>query len=207
MPELKRTPLYDVYRKYGAKTTDFGGWELPVQFSGIKAEHEAVRTRAGLFDVSHMGEILVEGPQSLGFLQKMMTNDVSKLKPGAAQYTAMCNEAGGTVDDLLVYQLGENRYWLVVNAANTEKDYKWLVSHRTEDVSITDISASVAQLALQGPLATEVMQNLRQKRMFSPFQRFHLLKTQRLPVVKYCFQEPVTRAKTALKFTAAVKMH
>ncbi|WP_211062105.1 glycine cleavage system aminomethyltransferase GcvT [Heyndrickxia faecalis] len=160
MPELKRTPLYDVYRKYGAKTTDFGGWELPVQFSGIKAEHEAVRTRAGLFDVSHMGEILVEGPESLGFLQKMMTNDVSKLKPGAAQYTAMCNEAGGTVDDLLVYQLGENRYWLVVNAANTEKDYKWLVSHRTEDVSITDISASVAQLALQGPLATEVMQKL-----------------------------------------------
>ncbi|KGT40143.1 MULTISPECIES: glycine cleavage system aminomethyltransferase GcvT [Heyndrickxia] len=160
MPELKRTPLYDVYRKYGAKTTGFGGWELPVQFSGIKAEHEAVRTRAGLFDVSHMGEILVEGPESLGFLQKMMTNDVSKLKPGAAQYTAMCNEAGGTVDDLLVYQLGENRYWLVVNAANTEKDYKWLVSHRTEDVSITDISVNVAQLALQGPLAAEVMQKL-----------------------------------------------
>ena len=104
--QLKRTPLFDVYAKYGGKTIDFGGWELPVQFSSIKEEHEAVRTKAGLFDVSHMGEIFVKGADSLGFLQNLMTNDVSKLASGEAQYTAMCYENGGVVDDLLVYKRG-----------------------------------------------------------------------------------------------------
>jgi aminomethyltransferase len=160
MSQLMRTPLYDVYKNYGGKTIDFGGWDLPVQFSSIKAEHEAVRTKAGLFDVSHMGEIEVKGPNSLQYLQKMMTNDISKLKDGAAQYTAMCYENGGTVDDLLVYKLADEDYLLVVNAANIEKDFDWLQKHIDADVVLNNISETMAQLALQGPLAEEVLQRL-----------------------------------------------
>lgn len=160
MSLLKRTPLFEVYKQYGGKTIDFGGWELPVQFSSIKEEHEAVRTKAGLFDVSHMGEIEVKGDNSLPYLQKMMTNDVSKLKIGGAQYTAMCYENGGTVDDLLIYKLAENDYLLVVNASNIEKDFDWLQQHVEEGVSLNNISEGMAQLALQGPLAEQVLQKL-----------------------------------------------
>lgn len=160
MTELKRTPLFDVYKENGGKTIDFGGWELPVQFSSIKEEHEAVRTRAGLFDVSHMGEVEVKGSESLHYLQKMMTNDLSKLKNGGAQYTAMCYENGGTVDDLLVYKIEDDHYLLVVNASNIEKDYKWLEDHLEGDVSIENLSEKMAQLALQGPLAEKVLQKL-----------------------------------------------
>lgn len=157
---LKRTPLFPVYARYGAKTVEFGGWEMPVQFSSIKEEHEAVRTRAGLFDVSHMGEITVRGRGSLAFLQKLMTNDVTKLRPGRAQYTLMCDENGGTVDDLLIYYKGEDDYLLVVNAANTEKDFAWLSEHIDSDVELENISAQTAQLALQGPAAERVLQTL-----------------------------------------------
>ncbi|MGG1679844.1 glycine cleavage system aminomethyltransferase GcvT [Neobacillus sp. NRS-1170] len=160
MTELKRTPLIDVYKEYGGKTIDFGGWELPIQFSSIKEEHEAVRTRAGLFDVSHMGEVEVKGADSLNYLQKMMTNDISKIKNGGAQYTAMCYENGGTVDDLLVYKIEDNHYLLVVNASNIEKDYKWLADHLEGDVSIENLSEKTAQLAVQGPLAEKVLQKL-----------------------------------------------
>lgn len=157
---LKRTVLFDSYAEYGGKTIDFGGWELPVQFSSIKAEHEAVRTKAGLFDVSHMGEVLVTGEGALSYLQKMVTNDVSKLKDGQAQYTAMCYENGGTVDDLLIYKRGDNNYLLVVNASNIDKDLEWMNSHATDDVKIEDASSSYALLALQGPIAQEVLQTL-----------------------------------------------
>jgi len=157
---LKRTPLFDLYSEYGGKTIDFGGWELPVQFSSIKEEHEAVRTRAGLFDVSHMGEIFVEGPDSLNFLQKLVTNDVSKLTEGRAQYTAMCYPDGGTVDDLLIYKFSNERYLLVVNASNIEKDYKWMNQQADGNVSITDRSAEYALLAIQGPVAAEILQTL-----------------------------------------------
>ncbi|MBT2685660.1 glycine cleavage system aminomethyltransferase GcvT [Bacillus sp. ISL-37] len=160
MTELKRTPLFEVYKEYGGKTVDFGGWELPVQFSSIKEEHEAVRTKAGLFDVSHMGEIEVKGPDSLDYLQKMMTNDVSKLKNGGAQYTAMCYETGGTVDDLLIYKLEDEHYLLVVNASNIEKDFDWLQDHLEGNVKIENLSEGMAQLALQGPLAEGVLQKL-----------------------------------------------
>lgn len=160
MTELKRTPLFEVYKDFGAKTIDFGGWDLPVQFSSIKEEHEAVRTKAGLFDVSHMGEIEVKGKDSLAYLQKMMTNDVSKLKDGGAQYTAMCYENGGTVDDLLVYKKADEDYLLVVNASNIEKDYDWLASKVTEEVTVTNVSETFAQLAIQGPLAEEALQKL-----------------------------------------------
>jgi aminomethyltransferase len=160
MTELKRTPLFDVYKENGGKTIDFGGWELPVQFSSIKEEHEAVRNRAGLFDVSHMGEIEVKGTNSLNYLQKMMTNDISKIKNGGAQYTAMCYENGGTVDDLLVYKIEEDHYLLVVNASNIDKDYKWLEEHVEGDVTLENLSEKMAQLALQGPLAEQVLQKL-----------------------------------------------
>ncbi|KXG11251.1 Aminomethyltransferase [Anoxybacillus sp. P3H1B] len=157
---LRRTPLFSVYAEYGAKTIDFGGWELPVQFSSIKEEHEAVRTRAGLFDVSHMGEFEVKGKDSLAFLQKMMTNDVSKLADGRAQYTLMCYENGGAVDDLLIYKKADDHYLLVVNAANIEKDFHWLHEHLFGDVELVNISDEIAQLALQGPLAERVLQKL-----------------------------------------------
>ncbi|MBA2873452.1 glycine cleavage system aminomethyltransferase GcvT [Thermaerobacillus caldiproteolyticus] len=157
---LKRTPLFSVYARYGAKTIDFGGWELPVQFSSIKEEHEAVRTRAGLFDVSHMGEIEVKGSDSFAFLQKVMTNDVAKLTEGRAQYTLMCYENGGTVDDLLIYKKADDYYLLVVNAANIEKDFEWLNQHAFGDVELVNISTEIAQLALQGPLAEHVLQKL-----------------------------------------------
>lgn len=160
MAELKRTPLFEIYKEYGAKTVDFGGWELPVQFSSIKEEHEAVRTKAGLFDVSHMGEVEVTGPDSTSFLQKMVTNDVSKLSTGGAQYTAMCYENGGTVDDLLIYKLGTEHYLLVINASNIEKDYQWLTSHAGGEVKLTNLSESTAQLAIQGPKAQKVLQKL-----------------------------------------------
>ncbi|WP_203361774.1 glycine cleavage system aminomethyltransferase GcvT [Bacillus sp. REN10] len=160
MGDLKRTPLFEVYKQSGGKTIDFGGWELPVQFSSIKEEHEAVRTKAGLFDVSHMGEITVKGKDSLMYLQKMMTNDLSKLTPNGAIYTAMCYEDGGTVDDLLVYMLDEEDYLLVVNAANTEKDFDWLKQHEEGEVHIENVSNDWAQLALQGPLAESVLQKL-----------------------------------------------
>lgn len=160
MGELKQTPLFSLYKEYGGKTIDFGGWELPVQFSGIKAEHESVRTKAGLFDVSHMGEFTVKGPGALQFLQKTMTNDVSKLKSGRAQYTAMCYEDGGTVDDLLIYKKSEDDYLLVVNASNIEKDFDWLQSHVGKDAELVNISSQVAQLALQGPAAQQILQTL-----------------------------------------------
>ncbi|MFP5113579.1 glycine cleavage system aminomethyltransferase GcvT [Bacillaceae bacterium C204] len=160
MSELKRTPLFEVYKEWGGKTIDFGGWALPVQFSSIKEEHEAVRTSAGLFDVSHMGEVEVKGTDSLTFLQKMMTNDISKIKNGGAQYTAMCYENGGTVDDLLVYKIEDNHYLLVVNASNIEKDFKWLKDHLSGDVTLDNLSEQTAQLAIQGPLAEKVLQKL-----------------------------------------------
>lgn len=160
MAELKRTPLFDAYAQYGGKTIDFGGWELPVQFSSIKDEHDAVRNRAGLFDVSHMGEIFVEGADALAYLQKILSNDVSKIAVGGAQYSAMCYENGGVVDDLLTYRLAENTYLLCVNAANIEKDFEWMQQNAAGDVTITNRSDEFAQIALQGPLAEEVLQAL-----------------------------------------------
>ncbi len=165
MSNLKRTPLFESYGKYGGKTIDFGGWELPVQFSSIKEEHEAVRNRAGLFDVSHMGEIFVEGPDAFAYLQHLLSNDISKIQIGSAQYNAMCYETGGVVDDLLVYCLGENQYLLCVNAANIEKDYEWMLSQKNGDVDITNKSDEFAQIALQGPLAEEMLQTLTSEKL------------------------------------------
>lgn len=155
-----RTPLFDLYEKYGAKVVDFHGWEMPVQFSKIQEEHEAVRTKAGLFDVSHMGEVTVKGEDALPFLQYLVTNDVSKLKSGSAQYTAMCNENGGTVDDLIIYKKGDHDYLLVINSANSDRDYEWITSHADGNVHIENVSDEMAQLAVQGPKAEKIVQTL-----------------------------------------------
>ncbi|MFL6518481.1 MAG: glycine cleavage system aminomethyltransferase GcvT [Bacillus sp. (in: firmicutes)] len=157
---LKRTPLFETYKKYGAKVIDFGGWELPVQFSGILEEHEAVRNLAGLFDVSHMGEVLVEGKDAESYINYLVTNDVTKLSTSQAQYTAMCYQNGGTVDDLLVYKLENEKYLLVINAANIDKDFEWMKRHVKGEVTLKNISNETAQLAIQGPKAERILQKL-----------------------------------------------
>jgi aminomethyltransferase len=155
-----RTPLYSAYKEYGGKTIDFGGWDLPVQFSSIKEEHHAVRERAGIFDVSHMGQLKVTGKNTVPFLQKMLTNDLEKVNPGQCQYTAMCYENGGTVDDLVLYKFSDAEVLLVVNAANIEKDFDWLYSHIEGDVTVANVSGGFALLAVQGPEAEEIAQRM-----------------------------------------------
>src|SRR5581483_5241472 len=160
--QLKRTPLYEQHRALGARLVEFSGWEMPVQYSGILEEHRAVRTRAGLFDVSHMGEFKVEGPDSLAFLQYLVPNDVSRLALHQALYTQLCLPNGNTIDDLLIYHLAENHHMLVVNAGNISKDLEWVQgqARHFQGVTITDQSDTTALLALQGPLAQEILQPL-----------------------------------------------
>ena len=156
---LKKTPLNEVEKELGGKMVDFGGWELPVQFTGILDEHEAVRTNVGVFDVSHMGELLVKGPQALELLQRATSNDVSKLANGRIQYTGLLYPTGGFVDDILVYRVDADDYFLVVNASNTDKDFEWLQQQSEGmDASVENVSADYAQLAVQGPHAERVLQ-------------------------------------------------
>jgi aminomethyltransferase len=156
---MKKTPLNAVEHELGGKMIDFGGWELPVQFTGILDEHQAVRTHAGLFDVSHMGEILVKGPEALALLQKATCNDVSKLEDGRAQYNGLLYPTAGFVDDILIYRMAGDDYFVVVNAANSDKDFEWLLEcAKGMDVNVTDASADYAQLALQGPDAEQILQ-------------------------------------------------
>ncbi|MGE5583911.1 MAG: glycine cleavage system aminomethyltransferase GcvT [Bacillota bacterium] len=156
-----QTPLFPIYQKYQAKVIDFHGWDLPVQFSGIIQEHHTVRRQVGLFDVSHMGEILVEGLQAAPFLDYVLTNRIATLKPGHIRYSPLCLESGGTIDDLLVYCFSETKYLLVVNASNIQTDFDWLVKQsRSFTVSITNISEDTAQLAIQGPNALALLSGL-----------------------------------------------
>lgn len=157
---LKRTPLYPLYEKYGGKTVDFGGWELPVQFSSIIEEHHAVRNQAGLFDVSHMGEVMIEGEDAPKVVQRLVTNDISRLQENQALYAAMCYPDGGTVDDLLVYKIKEDKYLLVINASNIEKDVSWMVEQSKGVATIENVSSKIAQLALQGPQAEAILQKM-----------------------------------------------
>ncbi len=155
--ELK-TPLYDCHVEAGGKIVPFAGYLLPVQYeTGVVTEHMAVREKAGLFDVSHMGEVTFKGPDALANIQNLMANDYSDLQPGFARYSPMCYDNGGCVDDLIVYMFAENDYMVVVNAANRHKDFAWMKEHVTGNCQIEDISDSVAQLALQGPLAPQII--------------------------------------------------
>ena len=157
---MRKTPLNEAHKKLGAKMIDFGGWEMPVQYESIKKEHNAVRNKVGMFDVSHMGEFFVFGPEALDFIQYVTINDASKLEPGKAQYSAMCYNDGGIVDDLIVYMLDYNRYMLVVNASNIEKDFDWLTNHKHYDMKLEDRSSAMCLLAVQGPDAVKVLQKL-----------------------------------------------
>ena len=152
---LRRTPLFQQHVDAGARIVPFAGWEMPVQYAGVIAEHKAVRTDAGVFDVSHMGELEVEGPHAQEFLQSMLSNDLAKLEPGDAQYTLLTNESGGVIDDLIVYRLDRHRYLLVVNASNREPAFEWLKEHEVRGSDVRDVSDDYALLAVQGPHALE----------------------------------------------------
>lgn len=156
----KRTPFYDIHARMGAKIIDFGGFEMPVQYAGIKKEHHAVRSAAGVFDVSHMGEIMITGPHAREAVQYLTVNDVEKLVPGKAQYSAMCYENGGIVDDLLIYMLDEESFMLVVNASNKAKDLEWMLGNNPHKAGITDLSEEMCLLAVQGPESVRLLQQL-----------------------------------------------
>ena len=154
---MKRTPLYQVHKTLNAKFTEFGGWEMPLQYSSIVKEHLAVRATVGLFDLSHMGEFEVHGQGANELVQKLSTNDVGRLTDGRVLYTLFCNETGGIVDDLLIYRHADNHYMLVVNAANIEKDLAWVETHNDTGAKIKDVSEQTALIALQGPKSIDIL--------------------------------------------------
>ncbi|MCS6790075.1 MAG: glycine cleavage system aminomethyltransferase GcvT [Bacteroidia bacterium] len=158
---VKQTPLYEIHKGLGAAFLPFGGWEMPLRYKSEKAEHEAVRQRVGLFDLSHMGEFLVRGPKAGEYLQRLLTQDIRRLTPGKAQYTFLLHPQGGILDDLIVYQLEPELYMLVVNAATTEKDLSWLKEHLpSTGVVIEDITQETVLLALSGPRSAEILASL-----------------------------------------------
>ena len=154
---MKKTPLYQVHESLNAKFTEFGGWEMPLQYSSIVKEHLAVRTTVGLFDLSHMREFEARGQGTNELVQKLSTNDVGRLTDGRVLYTLFCNDAGGIVDDLLIYRHADNHYMLVVNAANIEKDFAWVGTHNDTGAKIKDLSGNTALIALQGPKAIDIL--------------------------------------------------
>jgi len=154
---LKKTALFAAHQKLGARLVDFGDWHMPVQYAGILEEHKAVREAAGVFDISHMGEFYVQGVKALDFLNGMLTNDVAKLAVGQGQYTLMLNDAGGVIDDLIVYRIHDLEYFLVVNAAKIQEDRAWIAQHLPPDVNFSDKSDSTSAVAVQGPKAVEMV--------------------------------------------------
>ncbi|MDE0041021.1 MAG: glycine cleavage system aminomethyltransferase GcvT [Candidatus Poribacteria bacterium] len=157
---LKRTPLFEIQKQLGARMVEFGGWEMPVQYSSIVAEHLAVRSNVGILDLSHMGEIEIKGPGALPLIQRLITNNASKLSDGRILYSPMCTESGGIVDDLLVYRFNASRYMLVVNASNIDKDCDWLRAHNSNGVEISNVSDETVLVALQGKNALPILQAL-----------------------------------------------
>lgn len=161
MENLKRTPIFDSYAKYGGKNVPYAGWEMPVEYEGLVPEHNTVRNEAGIFDVSHMGEIEVKGKDALKFVNHIVTNDVTKIVDGQVMYTFMLYNEGGVVDDLLVYRFGEEDILLVVNAANSDKDFEWIKEQANGfDVTVENTSPEVGQVAVQGPKAEEYLQKM-----------------------------------------------
>ncbi len=174
MAEPRKTSLYNAHLKYGGKIVDYSGWALPVQYEGLTQEHEAVRMQAGLFDVSHMGEVEVTGPQALDFVQYLVTNDVSVLDDNQIAYSFMCYPEGGVVDDLLVYKFSKDHYFLVINAANVEKDVDWINEKaKGYDVNVKNLSDDISEVAIQGPNAQKILQKLTDTDL-SEIEFFHL---------------------------------
>jgi len=157
---MQKTALHQIHVELGAKMVPFAGFDMPVSYEGVKIEHKNVREKLGVFDVSHMGEFFVEGPQAMDLLQYVTSNDVSKLVDGQAQYTCLPNEMNGIVDDLILYRFNAEKFMLVVNASNIEKDWEWINSHNKFDVNLTNASDQYSLLAVQGPKAIEAMQSL-----------------------------------------------
>lgn len=171
----KKTPLYDVHEKLGGKIVPFGGYLLPVQYgTGVITEHMAVRTRAGLFDVSHMAELMFEGPDAVANIQRLCTTDIAFMTDGQVKYAMMCNEKGGIVDDLVIYRMKEDKYMLVVNAGNHEKDAAWVETYLSGDVKYEDISESLAQIALQGPESEGILRKLCDDK-YIPHKYYHFI--------------------------------
>ena len=157
---MKRTALSQVHIDLGAKMVPFAGYYMPVQYEGVNSEHHTVRSGVGVFDVSHMGEFILKGPKALELVQKVSSNDASKLFPGRAQYSCLPNHDGGIIDDLLIYMIAENEYLLVVNASNIDKDCNWISSHNSFGVEMNNVSDDWSLLAVQGPDANKVLQQI-----------------------------------------------
>lgn len=172
---MKKTKFFDVHQKLGAKIVDFAGYQMPVQYSSIIAEHKAVRNSVGVFDVSHMGEIFISGEHALNFVQEITINDASKLTSGRVQYSAMCYNDGGIVDDILVYKLNDEKFILVVNASNIEKDYNWMIENNNFGVEIINESNEYSLLAIQGPNSKNVLQKICDKDL--NIQYYHFFNT------------------------------
>lgn len=157
---LRRTPLYEAHKSLGGRMVEFGGFEMPVQYAGIKEEHTAVRERAGIFDVSHMGQVYFSGPAAVQTVEKLVTCPVASLKLGGVRYGMLCNDGGGVVDDITVYRIADDLLFMCVNASNIEKDLKWIQQHSPEEAGVVDRSASTAMLALQGPHSTAILESI-----------------------------------------------
>src|SRR5690606_26143773 len=157
---MKNTALFQIHESLGAKMLPFAGYNMPIQYEGVNAEHETVRNGVGVFDVSHMGEFFVSGPKALGLIQKVTTNDASLLTVGRAQYSCLPNYEGGIVDDLIIYKMADEKYMLVVNASNIDKDWNWISKHNDIGATIENKSDEYSLLAIQGPKAVEAMQSL-----------------------------------------------
>lgn len=172
---MKETALTQKHIQLGAKMVEFAGYKMPIQYAGLKKEHEVVRSSVGVFDVSHMGEFFLRGDKALDLIQKISSNDASKLAPGKAQYSCMPNDKGGIVDDLIIYMISEGEYLLVVNASNIEKDWNWISSHNTFGVEMENASDSYSLLAIQGPKAAQAMQSLTDTNLKEiPFYNFEI---------------------------------
>ncbi len=169
---MKKTTLYNIHEKLGAKIVEFAGYLMPIQYSSIITEHKAVRNSVGVFDVSHMGEVFVTGEKALDFVQHITVNDASKLFPGRVQYSAMCYPAGGIVDDLLVYKISDTEFMLVINASNTEKDFNWMNENNNFGVKLENKSDEYSLLAVQGPNSKEVVQKLCSKELNLEYYHF-----------------------------------
>jgi len=182
---MKHTPLYQIHKSLNAKFTEFGGWEMPIQYSSIVTEHVAVRSIVGLFDLSHMGEIEVSGQGANELVQKLSTNDVSRLSDGRVLYTLFCNEAGGIIDDLLVYRHADHHYMLVINAANIEKDLAWVESCNNTGAEVKNMSEETALIALQGPKAIDLLNPFVPEREVSeiPYFRFTVGEVAGVPTI------------------------
>lgn len=170
---MKTTPLYDMHKALGGKIVTFAGWELPVQYSGVIPEHTATRTKAGLFDVSHMGEIFVTGPEAEQAIQYLTSNNIATLTDGKAQYGAILNPKGGVVDDIIVYRYSKERYLICVNASNADKDFAWFTKHNKHNATFENKSASYGQIALQGPMAKKIVEAIPDMKVLGDLAYFH----------------------------------